>query len=77
VLAALACALPRCCAGITDRPWAAVAWFAAALLAKEECAAFPLLLAMLPARPRGRPHIAVMLGLARCRRECASYVPPP
>ena len=49
---------------ITDRPWAAVACFAAALLAKEECAAFPLVLAMLPRRPRGRFHIAVMLGLA-------------
>jgi tetratricopeptide (TPR) repeat protein len=49
---------------ITDRPWAAVACFAAALLAKEECAAFPLVLAMLPERPRGRSHIAVMLGLA-------------
>jgi hypothetical protein len=41
-----------------------VACFAAALLAKEECAAFPLVLALLPARPRGRPPIAVMLGLA-------------
>jgi tetratricopeptide (TPR) repeat protein len=49
---------------ITGRPWAAVACFAAALLAKEECAAFPLVLAMLPERPRGRSHIAVMLGLA-------------
>src|SRR5450432_2078368 len=29
---------------IQDRPFAAVAWFAAALLAKEECAAFPLFL---------------------------------
>src|ERR1019366_4139696 len=26
------------------RPWMALAWFAAALLAKEECAAFPLFL---------------------------------
>jgi tetratricopeptide (TPR) repeat protein len=49
---------------ITGRPWAAVACFAAALLAKEECAAFPLVLAMLPARPRGRSHIAVMFGLS-------------
>jgi tetratricopeptide (TPR) repeat protein len=31
-------------AWIQDRPWASVAWFAAALLAKEECAAFPLCL---------------------------------
>jgi tetratricopeptide (TPR) repeat protein len=49
---------------ITGRPWAAVACFAAALLAKEECAAFPLVLAILPPRPRGRSHIALMLGLA-------------
>jgi len=64
VLAALFCLAALLC-WITDRPWAAVACFAAALLAKEECAAFPLVLAMLPARPHGRrPHIAVMLGLA-------------
>jgi hypothetical protein len=64
---------------ITGRPWAAVAWFAAALLAKEECAAFPLVLAMLPARPRGRSPIAVMLGLAVAagtRVICAAAVTP-
>ena len=33
-------------------PWR---WFAAALLAKEECAAFPLVLAMLPAGEAARP----------------------
>jgi tetratricopeptide (TPR) repeat protein len=51
---------------ITDRPWTAVACFAAALLAKEECAAFALVLALLPLpqAPRRRPQIAVMLGLA-------------
>jgi tetratricopeptide (TPR) repeat protein len=63
VLAALLCFAALLC-WITGRPWAAVAWFAAALLAKEECAAFPLVLAMLPERPRGRSQIAVMLGLA-------------
>jgi tetratricopeptide (TPR) repeat protein len=63
VLAALLCFGALLC-WITDRPWTAVACFAAALLAKEECAAFPLVLAMLPARPRGRSPIAVMLGLA-------------
>ncbi len=63
VLAALLCFAALLC-WITDRPWAAVACFAAALLAKEECAAFPLVLAMLPPRPRGRRHIAVMLGLS-------------
>lgn len=31
---------------LSDRPWRAVAWFGAALLAKEECAAFPLFLAL-------------------------------
>jgi hypothetical protein len=63
VLAALLCFAALLC-WITDRPWVAVACFAAALLAKEECAAFPLVLAMLPPRPRGRRHIAVMLGLS-------------
>ncbi|MGA2720957.1 MAG: tetratricopeptide repeat protein [Bryobacteraceae bacterium] len=63
VLAALLCFAALLC-WITGRPWAAVAWFAAALLAKEECAAFPLVLAMLPERPRRRSQIAVMLGLA-------------
>jgi tetratricopeptide (TPR) repeat protein len=63
VLAALLCFAALLC-WITGRRWTAVAWFAAALLAKEECAAFPLVLAMLPERPRGWPQIAVMLGLA-------------
>ncbi len=63
VLAAVLCLAALLC-WVTGRPWAAVAWFAAALLAKEECAAFPLVLAMLPARPRGRSPIAVMLGLS-------------
>ena len=31
---------------VESREWRAVAWFAAALLAKEECAAFPLALAL-------------------------------
>jgi tetratricopeptide (TPR) repeat protein len=63
VLAALLCFAALLC-WITDRPWTAVACFAAALLAKEECAALPLVLALLPEKPRGRPPIAVMLGLA-------------
>ena len=63
VLAALLCFAALLC-WLTGRPWTAVACFALALLAKEECAAFPLVLAMLPARPRGRSHIAVMLALA-------------
>jgi len=52
---------------LRGRPWIAVAWFAAALLAKEECAAFPLLLwgtpPGLPHRPGRLPHIA-MFGLS-------------
>ena len=65
VLAALLCFAALLC-WITGRPWAAVACFAVALLAKEECAAFPLVLAMLPlpAKPQGRSHIAVMLALS-------------
>jgi tetratricopeptide (TPR) repeat protein len=56
---------------IQDRPFAAVAWFAAALLAKEECAAFPLFLLVLMwgrAMPRPRRFAnaatATMLSLA-------------
>ena len=44
------------------RAWIAVAWFAAALLAKEESAAFPLLLLLLD-RKRLAP-IAAMIGLS-------------
>ena len=40
VLAALLC-FASLAAWIDGRTWVAVAWFAAALLAKEECAAFP------------------------------------
>ena len=52
------------------RPWIAVAWFAAGLLAKEECAAFPLLLAWLewrgslPGARRSKAAVAAMLALA-------------
>ncbi len=50
------------------RFWAAAAWFASALLAKEECAAFPVLLALLHVsisrnRAEWKP-IGVMLALA-------------
>ena len=51
------------------RPWIAVAWFAAALLAKEECAAFPLLLVWLEWRgdlPGARQSKAA---LAACLRS--------
>lgn len=62
VLAAVFC-FAALLAWITGRPWAAVAWFAAALLAKEECAAFPLVLIMLE-RKRSARAFAAMLGLS-------------
>ncbi len=51
------------------RRWLAVLWFAAALLAKEECVSFPLVLLLLAfafpgIRKRDLPPIAVMLGLS-------------
>jgi protein O-mannosyl-transferase len=57
------------------RPWIAVAWFAAALLSKEECAAFPVALMLLatrrsradplvrgwpPGQPSDWPHITML-----------------
>jgi tetratricopeptide (TPR) repeat protein len=64
-----------CCFGalwqwLEGRPWAAVAWFAVALLAKEECAAFPLLLVWLgwrgslPGARRSVAALAAMFALA-------------
>ena len=50
VLAAAFCLLSLR-AWLDGQPWRAVAWFAAALLAKEECAAFPLVLALVPPMP--------------------------
>jgi len=57
-LAALFC-LASLYAWIEDRPWLAVVCFAAALLAKEECAAFPLALLLLD-RKRLAPIAAMM-----------------
>ena len=65
VLAALLC-LASLMAWLDGKGWLAVAWFAAALLATGECAAFPLVLLLLPSAetppktpgksgPRGRP----------------------
>ncbi len=65
VLATLLC-LAAFYEWIEGREWAAVAWFAAALLAKEEVAAFPLALAVLP-KTKGRPWSAAwwsMIALA-------------
>lgn len=62
VLAAVFC-FASMLAWITGRRWLAVALFAAALLAKEEVAAFPVFLLILDHR-RDRPKIAIMLALA-------------
>jgi hypothetical protein len=43
--------------------WAAVAWFAAAMLGKEECAAVPLILLFLP-KPRPWRPLAAMFAVA-------------
>ena len=52
----------------SERPWRATAWFALAVLAKEECATFPLFLLLLDfrqlKRPRNLKAIGVMLALA-------------
>jgi tetratricopeptide (TPR) repeat protein len=85
VLAALLC-FASLLWWITGRQWAAVACFAAALLAKEECAAFPLVLLVLAwnrpaglsgrdglARPGGLSHILAMLGLAVAAGARAAY----
>ena len=61
LLATLLC-LGSLLAWLQDRRWIAVLLFAAALLAKEECAAFPLVLLWL--RRRDWVPVAVMLGLA-------------
>ncbi len=69
LLAALLC-LAAWRSWLAERPWTAVAWFGAALLAKEECAAFPLFLAWFELSSAGqirrvKPLAAmVMLALA-------------
>jgi hypothetical protein len=66
LLATLLC-LASLSAWLDSQRWIAVAWFAAALLAKEECAAFPLVLLWIEWRER-KPiawtQIATMLALA-------------
>ena len=62
VLAALFCFSSLLC-WLTGRRWLAVACFAAALLAKEEAAAFPIVIFLLD-RKRGRLQIATMLALS-------------
>jgi tetratricopeptide (TPR) repeat protein len=63
VLAAALCFAALLC-WITGRSWLAVACFAAALLAKEEVAAFPLVLWLLEKRRRPSPPIVAMLALS-------------
>jgi tetratricopeptide (TPR) repeat protein len=63
VLATLLC-LASLLAWVEERPWEAVGWFALALLAKEECAAFPLVLLLLPRKRGSPPAIGAMLALA-------------
>jgi hypothetical protein len=60
VLAAMLC-FASLLAWITGRRWMAVAWFAAALLAKEEVAAFPLVLWLFEKRRRPPAPVIVML----------------
>jgi len=63
VLAAVFC-FAALLAWTQERPWLAVVFFGLALLAKEECAAFPLALWLLSKAPvRWRP-LAAMAGLA-------------
>src|SRR5215467_6095740 len=66
LLASLLC-FASLAAWLDGRRWIAVLWFAAALLAKEECAAFPLFLVWLEWRER-KPiawkPVTVMMALA-------------
>ena len=76
ILLATILALAAFRASGSRRPWIAVLWFALALLAKEECAAFPLVLAwlgwrrILPTPPVRRP----LRRHARARRRRRSAV---
>ena len=67
LLAALFCLLSLR-AWLDNAPWAAAAWFIPALLAKEECVAFPLFLALLSFAGKGPKRawtqLASMLALA-------------
>jgi hypothetical protein len=81
VLAALL-ALASLHAWIKGRRWWAVVWFAAALLAKEECAALPLIFLLLPGQKRDRARLApisamcVLAVLAAARVVYATAVTP-
>lgn len=49
---------------LMGRHWLAALWFVPALLAKEECAAFPVLLALLPGLRQQWKPLAAMCGLS-------------
>ena len=79
VLATLLC-LASLYEWLDGRTWIAVAWFAAALLAKEEVAAFPLVLLLLPdgEKKRPLPPIASMVVLTfAAGLRTASYAHNP
>jgi tetratricopeptide (TPR) repeat protein len=69
-------------AWINGRRWWAVVWFAAALLAKEECAALPLVLLLVAGQKRDRARLApialmcVLAVLAAVRVLYATAVTP-
>jgi tetratricopeptide (TPR) repeat protein len=77
LLATLLC-LVALYAWLRDRRWAAVAWFTMALAAKEECVAFPLVLALLhmverrDRRERGPIAAMLVLSLAAGLRVFAA-----
>ncbi len=75
VLATVFCFAALLC-WLTDRPWWAVVCFAAAVASKEECAAFPLVLLMLPwPRPkRAWAAAGAMLALAVAAGARVAYM---
>jgi hypothetical protein len=63
MLATLFCLIAFRC-WLMERQWLTVLWFVPALLAKEECAAFPLFLALWPGLRLNWKPIAAMCGLS-------------
>jgi tetratricopeptide (TPR) repeat protein len=76
LLATVGC-LASLLAWLDGRQWTAVAWFAAALLAKEECAAFPLMLWVVgPGKTRGLAAMLLLSMAAGGRVIYATLVTP-
>ena len=73
VLATLLC-FAALLAWTKGRTWAAVAWFAIALLAKEECAAFPLVLLLLLLPPFDRKRLAPIAAMSGLSLAAAARV---